>query len=124
MIEWIRDEDCAVALDGRMHPVMISSWYGTATVRVVDDYYRWNDSTTAAALADEQRLIRIADLSQARPPAAAVRKRAFEHVRNGVLKPSAIVTHRIPLDEIAEGYHLMSNKLDGCIKPLVIPTAH
>ena len=45
-------------------------------------------------------------------------------VRNGVLKPSAIVTHRIPLDEIAEGYHLMSNKLDGCIKPLVIPTAH
>jgi threonine dehydrogenase-like Zn-dependent dehydrogenase len=50
--------------------------------------------------------------------------RLFEHVRNGVLKPSAIVTHRIPLDEIAEGYHLMSNKLDGCIKPLVIPTAH
>ena len=48
--------------------------------------------------------------------------RLFEHVRNGVLKPSAVVTHRIPLDEIAEGYHLMSNKLDGCIKPLVIPT--
>jgi S-(hydroxymethyl)glutathione dehydrogenase/alcohol dehydrogenase len=49
--------------------------------------------------------------------------RLFEHVKNGVLKPSAIVTHRLPLDEIAEGYHLMSNKLDGCIKPLVIPTA-
>jgi alcohol dehydrogenase len=50
--------------------------------------------------------------------------RLFEHVKDGVLKPSAIVTHRIPLDEIAEGYHLMSNKLDGCIKPLIIPTAH
>src|SRR3712207_473090 len=48
--------------------------------------------------------------------------RLFEHVRNGVLKPSAIVTHRIPLEAIAEGYHIMSNKLDGCIKPLVIPT--
>jgi len=50
--------------------------------------------------------------------------RLFEHVKNGVLRPSEIVTHRIPLDDIAEGYHLMSNKLDGCIKPLIIPTAH
>jgi alcohol dehydrogenase len=49
--------------------------------------------------------------------------RLFEHVRNGVLKPGAVVTHRIPLEEIAEGYHLMSNKLDGCIKPLVYPGA-
>jgi len=48
--------------------------------------------------------------------------RLFEHVRTGVLKPSDVVTHRIPLDEIAEGYHLMSNKLDGCIKPLIYPT--
>jgi alcohol dehydrogenase len=47
--------------------------------------------------------------------------RLFEHIRNGYLKPSDIITHRIPLDDIAEGYYLMSNKLDGCIKPLVIP---
>jgi threonine dehydrogenase-like Zn-dependent dehydrogenase len=44
-------------------------------------------------------------------------------VKSGVLKPSNVVTHRIPLDEIAEGYHLMSNKLDGVIKPLVVPAA-
>jgi alcohol dehydrogenase len=48
--------------------------------------------------------------------------RLFEHVQSGALKPSAIVTHRIPLDDIAEGYHIFSNKLDGIIKPLVIPT--
>ncbi len=49
--------------------------------------------------------------------------RLFEHVQNGVLKPSDIVTHRIPLEEIAEGYHIMSSKLDNCIKPLVLPQA-
>ncbi|HEY0474524.1 MAG TPA: glutathione-dependent formaldehyde dehydrogenase, partial [Kribbella sp.] len=49
--------------------------------------------------------------------------RLFEHIRNGYLKPSEIVTHRIPLEHIAEGYHIFSAKLDGCIKPLVIPTA-
>jgi hypothetical protein len=34
--------------------------------------------------------------------------RLFEHVRNGYLKPSELVTHRIPLDDIAEGLpHLL-----------------
>ena len=47
--------------------------------------------------------------------------RLFEHIRNGYLKPSDIVTHRIPLEHIAEGYHIFSAKLDDCIKPLVVP---
>jgi S-(hydroxymethyl)glutathione dehydrogenase / alcohol dehydrogenase len=49
--------------------------------------------------------------------------RLLEHVRDGHLKPSDLVTHRIPLEDIAEGYHIFSAKLDGIIKPLVIPTA-
>jgi S-(hydroxymethyl)glutathione dehydrogenase / alcohol dehydrogenase len=49
--------------------------------------------------------------------------RLFEHVRNGYLTPSEIVTHRFPLEHIAEGYHVFSAKLDGCIKPLVVPDA-
>jgi threonine dehydrogenase-like Zn-dependent dehydrogenase len=49
--------------------------------------------------------------------------RLFEHVRNGYLKPSELVTHRFPLEHINEGYHVFSSKLDGCIKPLVVPSA-
>ena len=49
--------------------------------------------------------------------------RLFEHIRNGYLKPSDIVTHQIPLEHIAEGYHMMSAKLDGMIKPVVVPDA-
>jgi threonine dehydrogenase-like Zn-dependent dehydrogenase len=48
--------------------------------------------------------------------------RLFEHIRSGYLKPSEIVTHRIPLEHIAEGYHMFSAKLDNCIKTLVVPT--
>ncbi|ERG64424.1 alcohol dehydrogenase [Agrococcus pavilionensis RW1] len=46
--------------------------------------------------------------------------RLFEHIQAGHLKPSDIVTHRIPLEHIAEGYHIFSSKLDDCIKPLVV----
>jgi threonine dehydrogenase-like Zn-dependent dehydrogenase len=49
--------------------------------------------------------------------------RLFEHVKAGVLKPSEIITHRIPLEDIAEGYHMFASKLDQCVKPLVIPQA-
>jgi S-(hydroxymethyl)glutathione dehydrogenase/alcohol dehydrogenase len=49
--------------------------------------------------------------------------RLFEHVKNGNLRPSELVTHRIPLEHIAEGYHIFSAKLEDCIKPLVLPSA-
>jgi hypothetical protein len=91
MIEWIRYPDGAVALDSRMHPVMISSWYGEATVEAVDEFYRWSDRSAAAAMADEQRLIRIADLTHARPPSGAVRRRAFDHNRNDLSGEVSIV---------------------------------
>src|SRR4051795_314434 len=45
--------------------------------------------------------------------------RLLEHVREGYLKPSDIVTHRIPLEDISEGYHLFAYKLDNVIKPLI-----
>ena len=49
--------------------------------------------------------------------------RLIEHINAGYLNPSDIITHRIPLDEIAEGYHMFSAKLDDCIKTVVLPTA-
>lgn len=49
--------------------------------------------------------------------------RLVEHVKEGRIDPKAIITHRLPLEEVAEGYHLFSSKLDGCIKPVLIPNA-
>ena len=45
----------------------------------------------------------------------------IEHVKNGVFNPKEMITHRIPLEEVAEGYHIFSSKLDNCIKPVLIP---
>ena len=49
--------------------------------------------------------------------------RLFEHVKAGRLKPSEIITHRFPLEEISEAYRIFTSKLDDCIKPVVIPNA-
>lgn len=47
--------------------------------------------------------------------------RLMEHVRNGIIDPKALITHRIPLEEVADAYRMFSAKLDNCIKPVLIP---
>ena len=45
--------------------------------------------------------------------------RLLEHIRAGHIAPRELITHRFALDEIAEGYHVFSSKLDGIVKPVV-----
>ncbi len=55
---------------------------------------------------------------------ASVRRllpRLIDHIQAGHLNPKAMITHRVPLADIADAYHLFSAKLDGCIKPVVLP---
>jgi len=47
--------------------------------------------------------------------------RLIEHVQNGTLNPKAMITHRVPLKEVAEAYRMFSAKLDNCIKTVLIP---
>lgn len=49
--------------------------------------------------------------------------RLIEHVKSGVLDPKGLITHRIPLEEVSEAYHIFSSKLDNCIKTVLIPPA-
>ena len=48
--------------------------------------------------------------------------RLIEHVQAGRINPKEIITHRLPLDEISEAYHIFSAKRDNCIKPILIPS--
>jgi threonine dehydrogenase-like Zn-dependent dehydrogenase len=47
--------------------------------------------------------------------------RLIEHIQAGRIKPSEVITHRFPLEDIAEAYHMFSSKLDHIIKPVLVP---
>jgi threonine dehydrogenase-like Zn-dependent dehydrogenase len=47
--------------------------------------------------------------------------RLIEHIREGRIDPKQIITHRVPLEEVSDAYHIFSSKLDNCIKPILIP---
>jgi threonine dehydrogenase-like Zn-dependent dehydrogenase len=49
--------------------------------------------------------------------------RLIEHIKAGHLDPKGMITHRVPLEDISDAYHIFSAKLDGCIKPVLVPNA-
>lgn len=47
--------------------------------------------------------------------------RLIDHVQSGILDPKGLITHRIPLEEVSDAYHIFSSKLDNCIKTVLVP---
>jgi threonine dehydrogenase-like Zn-dependent dehydrogenase len=47
--------------------------------------------------------------------------RLIEHIEAGRIEPKKIITHRVPLEEVSDAYHIFSSKLDNCIKTVLIP---
>jgi threonine dehydrogenase-like Zn-dependent dehydrogenase len=45
----------------------------------------------------------------------------LEHIQNGDIDPTFIITHRLPLDEAPHGYDIFKHKLDGCEKVVLKP---
>jgi threonine dehydrogenase-like Zn-dependent dehydrogenase len=45
----------------------------------------------------------------------------LERIQNGEIDPSFIVTHRMSLDDAAEGFDLFLNKQDECLKVVLTP---
>jgi threonine dehydrogenase-like Zn-dependent dehydrogenase len=47
--------------------------------------------------------------------------RLIEHIQSGHIEPKKVITHRVPLEEVSDAYHMFSSKLDNCIKTVLIP---
>jgi threonine dehydrogenase-like Zn-dependent dehydrogenase len=43
------------------------------------------------------------------------------HIRSGRIDTKGIITHRLPLDNAPDAYHLFSAKLDNCVKCVLLP---
>jgi threonine dehydrogenase-like Zn-dependent dehydrogenase len=47
--------------------------------------------------------------------------RLLEHIRAGRIDAKSVISHRVPLEHASDAYHLFANKLDNCIKCVLIP---
>lgn len=47
--------------------------------------------------------------------------RLIEHIQAGRIEPRRVITHHVPLADVADAYHIFSSKLDNCIKTVLVP---
>jgi threonine dehydrogenase-like Zn-dependent dehydrogenase len=45
----------------------------------------------------------------------------LEHIRNGDIDPSFVITHKMALDDAPKGYKTFVEKADGCEKVVLTP---
>ena len=45
----------------------------------------------------------------------------LEHIQNGKIDPSFVITHRLTLEEAPRGYETFKHKKDHCIKVVLKP---
>jgi threonine dehydrogenase-like Zn-dependent dehydrogenase len=45
----------------------------------------------------------------------------YEHIKNGDIDPSFVVTHRLPLDDASDGFETFKHKQDECVKVVLKP---
>jgi len=45
----------------------------------------------------------------------------MEHIRNGAIDPTFVITHRLRLDEAPEAYRMFRDKKDHCVKVVLRP---
>jgi threonine dehydrogenase-like Zn-dependent dehydrogenase len=50
-------------------------------------------------------------------------KPLLEHIQNGDIDPSFVVTHPMPIEEAPQGYRIFRDKKDNCIKVVLKPDA-
>jgi len=55
-------------------------------------------------------------------PVKRLLPKLISHIQEGNIDPKGIITHRVPLEEVSEAYHIFSAKLDNCIKTILIPS--
>jgi threonine dehydrogenase-like Zn-dependent dehydrogenase len=46
----------------------------------------------------------------------------LQRIERGEIDPSAIITHKLPLDDAPYGYDIFQEKRDGCVKIVLKPT--
>lgn len=60
-------------------------------------------------------------LRSGQQPGQRYAKRLFEHIQNGELDPSYLLTHPMSLEDSPEGYAIFKNKTDGCLRAVFRP---
>jgi hypothetical protein len=69
-----RDGDCAFVADARDFPLLVTTWWGEASVPLVRRFFAWNDAMCTRAMSEDTHVAMVSDNRHSKRPPATVRK--------------------------------------------------
>lgn len=75
------DGPTSVIIDERTRPLVVTTWFGEATERIVDEYFDWFAARLARGRASRERLVLLNDTFAIERPTPVVRKRLAERTK-------------------------------------------
>ncbi len=75
------DGDASVVIDERVPSIVVMTWFGEATERLVDEYFDWLESRLARARASRERVVLLTDTFAIARPSAVVRRRLADRTK-------------------------------------------
>jgi hypothetical protein len=97
----IEDGEALIVVDERSWPIVTSTWFGAATVPLVDAYFAHSDRQLDRAKASHAQLVMITDTYATKPPPAKVRQRIAELSRVQSPRSQPVVLDSITIVENA-----------------------
>ncbi|MFV8756150.1 hypothetical protein ACNOYE_36840 [Nannocystaceae bacterium ST9] len=124
-LERVVDGGAELVLDDRLSPILIATWFGSATPRTVDAFHAWVDERIADARSRGDRLTLVNDSIDADRPAPEARRKFTEHELDAsVLVASPVVlTNPLVRGAMTAIGWVLGDKMKGVHSSATLPEA-
>jgi hypothetical protein len=80
-LQTLRDGNASIVLDDGAWPLVVTTWFGAPTERLVDGYFEAHAALLARARQDGEAFVMITDALDTDRPSATARKRVTDHLQ-------------------------------------------
>jgi hypothetical protein len=106
------DSNGALYLDDALSPILVATFVGTSTVKLVDLFHQWCDEHDAICQREGRPLIMISDATRAGRPPADVRRAFAEHSFTGETRSYAVIDNPLIRGAMTAVGWLVGDKFD------------
>jgi hypothetical protein len=125
----LRDKDAAIVVDDSAGGIVFATWFGEATISLVDQYYEWNEAVLERARRERTKFVLVTDTFGAARPSPAARKRIAERFARmprdvgEITIASYIIIENALLRGVVTALAWMDPRLEGSVTVASVPLA-
>lgn len=124
-VERVLDGDAELVLDDRLSPILIATWFGSASAKTIDAFHAWVDERISDARSRGEHLALINDSTDANRPSPAVRGKFTEHEFDTkiLIAIPAVITNPLVRGAMTAAGWVLGDRMKGVTSCSTLPDA-